>query len=279
MKFAVLGGDERTLALCRLLRERGHAAMPCFLGARESCVPLPLALKGADCVILPVPCERAGALNAPFEAEEVQIADLLRALPEKTRILAGSAGEIAPMCRSLGLRLTDYAAREDFAVRNAALTADGAVRLMLAESPRSLEGARVLVCGFGRIGKMLALRLPALGARVFIAARSAADREWARALGCAALSPEELGAHGSWDYVLNTVPERIFTGERLRPLAGARVYELASAPGGFDPDEARGLGLSVTPAPGLPGRLFPEAAGKVVCDTILNIMEEEKWSS
>ena len=183
------------------------------------------------------------------------------------------------MCRALGLRLTDYAAREDFAVRNAALTADGAVRLLLEQSPRSLEGARVLVCGFGRIGKMLALRLPALGARVSVAARSRADREWARALGCAAFSPVELGAHGGWDAVLNTVPARIFTGERLRSFMGARLYELASAPGGFDPDAARSLGLSVTSAPGLPGRLFPEAAGEVVCDTILNIMEEEKWSS
>ena len=276
MKFAVLGGDERTLALCRLLRARGHAVTPCFLGARERCVPLPLAPEGADCVILPVPCTRAGALNAPFEAERVPVADLLRGLPEKTRVLAGSAGEIAPLCRALGLPLTDYAAREEFAVRNAALTADGAVRIMLEQSPRSLEGARVLVCGFGRIGKMLALRLPALGARVFVAARSAADREWARALGCEAFSPEEFGARGGWDFVLNTVPARIFGAERLRPLMGARLYELASAPGGFDTDAARELGLAVTPAPGLPGRFFPEAAGEIVCDTILNIMEEEK---
>ena len=48
---------------------------------------------------------------------------------------------------------------------------------------RCLWGSRVLVTGWGRVAKILALRLYALGALVTVAARKDGDRAMARALG------------------------------------------------------------------------------------------------
>ena len=66
MKFAVVGGDERSARLCRLLLNDGHkvssyalerAALPANV-QRAGCIQA--CVYGADCVILPVPAERAG---------------------------------------------------------------------------------------------------------------------------------------------------------------------------------------------------------------------------
>ena len=55
-------------------------------------------------------------------------------------------------------------------IANAVPTAEGAVQLAMEELPITLHGARVLVVGFGRVGKLTAHRFRALGARVSVAA-------------------------------------------------------------------------------------------------------------
>ena len=45
--------------------------------------------------------------------------------------------------------------------------------------PITIHGARVLVVGFGRVGRALAQRLAALGAKVTVAARRYESLAWA----------------------------------------------------------------------------------------------------
>ena len=48
-------------------------------------------------------------------------------------------------------------------------TAEGAIQLAMEELPITLHGARVLVIGYGRLGRVLADRLAGLKARVSVA--------------------------------------------------------------------------------------------------------------
>ncbi|MCM1150390.1 MAG: dipicolinate synthase, partial [Butyricicoccus sp.] len=180
MKFALTGGDGRFVRLCRLLRADGHEVRPFALEKElpDSTESAAEALDGADCLILPLPCLRGGRLNAPFSAMEHDARDILRHAAPGTVVCAGMAGELRSRCEALGLPLHDYFEREDFALANSLLTAEGCIELLLTESERSLHGSRVLICGFGRIGRMLAPRLLALGARVTVAARSGEALAW-----------------------------------------------------------------------------------------------------
>ena len=54
---------------------------------------------------------------------------------------------------------------------------------------------------------------------------------------------------------------------------GALLMELASAPGGFDPESAVEHHLKVCYAPGLPGKYCPETAAKIIGDYILKEMD------
>lgn len=278
MKFALIGGDSRFVRLYRLLRADGHEVRPFALEKElpDCAVSAGSALKGADCLVLPLPCIRDGLLNAPLSALNHDIGDILRACPPGAAVCAGMAQEIHSECQALSLPLHDYFAREDFALANALLTAEGAIELMLSESERALCGTSVLICGFGRIGKMLAPRLTALGANVTVAARSPQALAWALGMGCGTL---ELGRNelcGEYDFAVNTIPAAIFGPAELERLRPARLIELASAPYGFDADAAQRLGLSLTRAPGLPAKCAPESAAEIIRDSIYRIVEESK---
>lgn len=283
MRFAVIGGDKRTEHLAAQLLRDGHrlrsfalerAALPPEI-SRESC--LQSCVYGADCVLLPLPAERGGRLHAPLSAEELGMPALIEALWPGQLLIGGALREetVTAALRG-GLRVADLLRQPALAVGNAALTAEGAIGRLIEHSERALWGGRALVLGWGRIGRILALRLSALGAQVTVAARSARDRAMAEALGCAAADYAGLdGILGDFDFIVNTVPARVLTEGMLcliRP--DALLLELASPPGGFDRTLAQNIGLHAVAAPGLPGETAPEAAALLLRQAVYAAIEE-----
>ena len=161
---------------------------------------------------------------------------------------------------------------------NAAATAEGALELLIRETPRTLLGSRALVVGFGRIGKLLASRLHSLGCAVAVSSRKFSDMAWCRAFGYEALDTRSLAGHlGEFDMVVNTVPATILGEELLRELkSGALCMDLASKPGGVDFAAAARLGVHAIWALSLPGEVAPISAGEIIRDTIYNILREQE---
>ena len=274
MNFALLGGDERSLRLNALLQADGHCVKAFAL---EQALPhctdcAEAALAAADCVILPLPCEKDGVLNAPFSARQHTFRDLLQAAPPGLPICAGKAGEaLRSVCRRQKLALNDYFLREDFVLKNAELTAEGVLPLLL-EGENALRGSRVLIVGFGRIGRRLASKLSGLGVHVIVAARKSEDRGLAELMGCEAL-PLSAAAMCRPDFVVNTVPAQLFHREELAGFGDAGLIELASPPYGFDFSAAEAMGKRVVLASGLPGKTAPNGAAAAVRDAVYAIME------
>ena len=119
-------------------------------------------------------------------------------------------------------------------IPHAVPTAEGAIQIAMEELPITIHGARVLVIGYGRVGRMTAQRFQALGAKVSVSARKYADLAWAESLG---LGVEQTGRLLGWlcgyDLVINTVPARVLGEAELGDLKpGCLVIDLASKPGG-----------------------------------------------
>ncbi len=276
MIFAVLGGDGRAARLCRLLCADGHTVRAFALErALPECVPdADAAVGGADCVILPLPCEADGALFAPLSALRPPLPGLLERAVPGTRIFAGKAPEpLRAECRRRGLPLTDFLHREDFALRNAELTAEGAMALLL-QGEGALRDSRVLIVGFGRIGRFLAEKLRNLGADVTVAARRPEDRALAKLMRCRAAAIGAAAVPAQWDAVVNTVPAQILGTAELDAFGDARLLELASPPYGFDLAAAAALGKRVEVHGGLPGKYAPAAAAAALRDTIYSVLED-----
>ncbi len=282
IKFAVLGGDPRQRELVRLLAEDGHRVAPYALGLAGE-TGLEDCLWNAEAVILPLPAADArGMVNAPLSEKQLEIREVLERMRPWQLLCAGRAGAcLKEMAAEKGIRLVDYLEREEFAVLNAAATAEGALQILMEELPITLWESKVLVIGHGRIGRVLARRLSALGARVTVAARKCADMAWIRVMGWEGLDSRTLRGHlGSFDCVVNTVPARVLEREQLSELKGGCLcLDLASKPGGLDFEAAASLGLRAIWALSLPGKAAPATAGRIIRDTIYNIVEEQEETS
>ncbi|MCC8358176.1 MAG: hypothetical protein LJU34_10215 [Oscillospiraceae bacterium] len=175
-------------------------------------------------------------------------------------VTADSGNINAPPAMQTGI---PYWRDEIYAIENAALTAEGALELLMRRSCRAMMGAEALVAGYGRIGRFLAGMLSSLGVHVTVAARSRSDRAAARAVGCRAV--ELTAIPPTIDILGNTLPAPVLSGD----YGGALCLELASAPGGWAD------GAAVLKAPGLPGLYAPKAAADVMAEAIYRVMEEE----
>ena len=278
VNFTVLGGDRRQALLAGLLARDGHT-VSCFAlgGAAEAGSPAEAA-RGAECVVLPMPvCAAPGVLNTPLSEITLPLEDALDALPKLCLLVGGRVDAYtAAIAASRGRTIEDLLRREELAVGNAVATAEGAVELLLRETPYTLWRSRVLVLGYGRIGRLLCPRLAAFGAQVSAAARKQSDRTWieaapARPLDIGCLS----GRIGDFDLIVNTVPAPVLPESLLRETKPeALLLELASAPGGFDPEAAERLGRRTLRAPGLPGKCAPLRAAELLRESIYNLLEE-----
>ena len=223
------------------------------------------ALWGTQCVVLPIPTADGTLLRAPYSCTPIHLAEVADALPNNVPVFGSSCS----------IPLTDITRNEGFAIGNAALTAQCAPQLLTEHSHRSLVGESVLILGGGRIGTLLALQLKHAGAQVIVAARCPTQRARCKALGADALDLRKLPPLlPRCHTVVNTIPAPILTRELLALLPkGALLLELASRPGGYDPQTAQAMGLTHINGSGLPGRLLPNSAGDLIADTIYEALE------
>lgn len=278
--FGVIGGDERMKYLAQSIAADGYPVCVYGLEKLGTCrgaaeCDLPQLAAKSSVILLPLPATKDGLfLNAPYAENEIRLDDdFARFFMHKTvcggmlqRLTASSSlwREIEP---------EDYYRREELAVGNAIPTAEGAVGIAIREYPGTINGAKCLITGFGRIGKNLAIILRGMGAEVFCAARKKADLMQMRAFGVQPLTYREISRR--FDLIFNTVPARVLTSPVLmQQTRDTLIIELASAPGGIDLKRAEELHLHVIDAPSLPGRVAPKTAAEYIKEAVYNILEE-----
>ncbi len=276
MRFTVIGGDKRTVYLVHRLIDDGHEVHTFALDTAD--IPLHCqhshlqeALHDTQYIILPTPAEKQGVLNAPFGSHEIPMKTLPLAFPKGVPVFGGGLSKaFCELCQQQSIPVTDLLSIEALAVKNADITAQCAVELILQQVPYSLKHRSVLILGAGRIGKLLGLKLRSMGAEVSVAARKEEDHAWCAALGFTPVHTEKL-APVLWrqDIVVNTIPARILDSTLLQLLSGDTLFvELASAPGGISPEDVALHDIHFVHGGGLPGKFAPQSAGIALVETI-----------
>ena len=215
-------------------------------------IGLPVTYKAAPDVshiLLPVPS---------FTAGDGFLAHLLTDLPEGV-IVSGGYLE-SPLLH--GYRTVDFLNDPYYLAENAAITSSCAITMLKSNGIHMLKGIRILVIGWGRIGKCLCRLLEKDGAEITVAVRKDADRAMIRALGCRSISIEDAKQElFHYDAILNTVPEMVLPEMDTKP--DAIILELASRPGM--------RGENIIDARGLPGKMAPERSGELIAKTFIRL--------
>ncbi len=299
IKLALLGGDLRQLSVARRLSSLGFETAVWGLGSGEQaheqdigdavrCADWLDAVKGSRAVILPLPASADGVrVNCPLDAEAQSQLKMMRLLEEIKPEMLIIGGRFTPAFKSSAetrsIRVIDYFESEELQIKNAVPTAEGAIAIAMNELPVTIQGLRAAVIGYGRVGRTLADKLLALGARVTIAARKSTDLAWAHTKTFDTLKIEVRNGKSSlsalssgYDVIFNTVPYWLFDGNILSRLCEKTlIIDIASAPGGVDSRAAGECGIKVIWALSLPGKCSPFTAGEIICDSIIDILAEE----
>jgi len=276
--FIILGGDLRFIYAAAKLNKTHNCEIFGFDKLEEPVVPILRQIKRCKNVILPLPMSRnCDYITAPYYSGKMPISAVLDAAAEGASIYCGKACPVLhEICREKSFALIDYFEREELTVINAAITAEGAIEIIMREKASAIMGMNILVTGYGRIAKVLSGHLHSLGANVTVCARKFSDLTWARIMGCNAVHIDALdGALGAFDTVVNTVPARVFDKSRLAELKpDCLIVDLASKTGVGELETAKEMGVKVIWALSIPGKVAPITAGEIIADTILNIIAE-----
>ena len=214
------------------------------------------------------PCESVSHLLLPvpsFDADGTikgggELDDLLEVLPKNVVIIGGNLPQVP------GHRCIDLLKDPKYLADNAYITAHCAVRLAMMRLPVTMRGCKVLIIGWGRIGKCLTRLLHALEADLTVSARKDSDRAMIHALGYQAIDPAEI--EGNLDHyrlIINTVPHSVLT--------EAQTAECRENCIKMDLASIQGIeGADVLWARGLPGIHAPESSGALIAKSSIRLM-------
>ena len=285
-KVVFIGGDMRQMAAAQRVSELGYEV--CVLDipgeARGNVCRIEnfgLAC-GADAWVLPLPMSGDGITVNCVEGFR-QRAPRISEIFDCAKNIPICAGRISPKIKDeaqkRGVRIFDYFDSEELKIKNAYLTAEGATALAMNELGIALAKSKTAVVGYGRIGKFLAGMLRSLDSAVTVAARKGTDLAYASGFGfdtlkiCVEGSVSSLSALGGYDVIFNTAPCWLFDESVLKSFSSdSLIIDLASAPGGVDPEAAEKYSVRVISAQGLPGKYAPLTAGRFLGDAVAELL-------
>ena len=293
IKLALLGGDRRLAALAGYFSKNG-VEVACF-GISGEYLPgganvvsnLKDAFDGASAVILPLPISGDGVhLSCPLmkKGNVPEIREIFKLSSDVPMYGGRLSPQIRKLAEEFHVTITDYFDLEELKIRNSVLASEGALSIAMNRLDVSVFGSKSAVIGYGRLGKTLAPMLKSLGSRVTVAARKSTDLAWAAAYGFETLkigySEEKRSTLTAlcrgYDVIFNTAPHWLFNEDVLRFFSSKTIIvDLASAPGGVDPEAAQKHGIEVIPALSLPGKYAPVSAGELIGEYLFEILTKE----
>lgn len=197
-------------------------------------------------LITDVPCNEASFQKLPM-------------LPENIAIIGGNL----PKKIQRQYKCIDLLYDEDYLCKNAAITAQCALTLGQEKGQLAYCGAKVLIIGWGRIGKHLANYARHLGADITVALRNAKERAFAKSEGYRTVEILQIKV-AAYDLIFNTVPACVCAIGKQE--GGPVAIDLASVPGI--------TGGDVICARGLPGKMAPKSSGILIANRIDEILKE-----
>lgn len=278
----ILGGDKRQIALINSFYNDGHNV---FTTGFDKVINEILVLnynivetlENSEFLIFPIPISKDNIyFNTPFSDFKTPLKNCLREMNNK-KIFCFDSSKLSKICPDFEkYHYYDLSKDENFLLGNAKITAECAIELAKEElNKKTFKDLKILICGFGRIGKYLTKLLIKENVKLTVSARKQKDIKKIENLKVKAIFTQNLKNCSGFDLIFNTVPHLIFDEATLKATASySTIIDLASLPGGVDKIAAEKLNIKLIHALALPGKMDPVNSAELIKNTILNIIEE-----
>ncbi|TNJ66161.1 dipicolinate synthase subunit DpsA [Paenibacillus hemerocallicola] len=287
IQVTLIGGDARQLEVIQKFSELDAAVtligfdnlQNLYSGVTKAAFS-PEALEKSDAVILPVVgTDDSGVVESIFSTTDMVFKEEhLAALPQHAKVYTGMAKPyLKKLCSDHNVQLVELLDRDDVAIYNSIPTAEGALMMAIQNTDITIHGSNCMVLGLGRTGLTMARTLQGLGAKVSVGIRRAEHFARAWEMGFTPFYLGELSHEvANIDLLFNTIPTMIVTAQIIANMPHrAVIIDLASRPGGTDFRFAEKRGVKAMLAPGLPGIVAPKTAGRIIANTVSQLILED----
>lgn len=284
MKVTVLGGDIRSIILSKLLSDEGYDVtiygfddkyLEDILNVKKA-DDICSALNECDFLVGPIPFSRDGKkLNAPLFSDEIFIEDIIYSMKDGSEVSAIYIPKnVIDRLEEKNIKSHELSNNETMNIMNAIPTAEGGINFAIENTKFTIFDSKVLILGYGRIGKILANVLKAMNAVVYVEARKESDLAWIKAMGYNPVNLKDLDSVLSkFDIIYNTIPSMILDKSRINMIKkDCLIIDLSTNPGGVDFEACKDRGLKAHLVLGIPGKVAPHTAAVYIKDALLGIM-------
>lgn len=282
--FSIIGGDTRQRECIQILASKGYTVKAFGFKNISSTNNIKIYTEltsnffDCDVLLLPIPYkDKNGYINFKDIDIQIELEEILDAVSPPTIIILGKADDkFKKITYDKKIVWCDIVEEETFAILNAIPTAEGAIQKAMEMTNITLHGAKVLVLGYGRIGKSLSRMLKGIGSHVTVEARKYEDLAWIKENGYTPVHLEDLDSVlPNQDIIFNTIPHMILDRKKLELVPKhAIIIDLASYPGGVDFKAASDLGIRASLELGLPGIVAPRTAADIICSVMLDVIKQ-----
>ncbi|MGI6684805.1 MAG: dipicolinate synthase subunit DpsA [Bacillota bacterium] len=282
--LAVIGGDDREVVLVKSLTDRGYSIK--VFGLSASLMPLSVqvcssfqeAVENVDVVILPLPgINNKGILYAKLFPHDICLTpeDFAYISPNVPVFVGAASQYLKNIAQTKRISLIEVGDLDEVAIPNSVPSAEGAIQIAMEKLPITIHGSESFVIGYGRVAETLCTMLKGIGAKVTVFARNSSQLAKCQVLGYQAKELKYLSQYvNQADVIFNSVPALVIDEEVLiKTRKDTLIIDLASIPGGTNFEAAKKLGVSALLAPGLPGKVAPLTAGKILAEAYPRIID------
>ena len=187
-------------------------------------------------------------------------------------VIGGRAdNEAIALFNSLDIKYFNMLEDEIFQARNARLTAEGTLDIILSHSFVSIDRMKVLVIGFGRTGAAVVKLLRDVGVNTLTVATNSSLRP-AMAFADNVIKSSNFD-FAPYDIVINTAPQQIIDDKEILTFSSSAIYiDLASKPA-LSLNFAKYLGVDADIYPALPAKTAPISAGEAIADYVRRVLK------
>lgn len=173
---------------------------------------------------------------------------------------------------------------ETFTIKNANLTAEGVLALILEKSPRSIFEENVLLLGGGRVGIACANLLNKVGIKfAFVTWNSEKMPSYYLYTPTVYLGNEYLNHVENYSVIVNSIPAKIIQDEDLAKISPKTLFLETASIECLEKEKVNHF--TYLNAPALPSKYAVETAGEYVFDNMMrnkshltkNLEEEKEW--
>lgn len=260
--FSIIGGDTRSIYLAKTLMKNADVKVYKL----NSDIPEVKNLKEAinsDYIISPIPFKEE-LFKSVIEMNIEEFFNMLKG--HEIFIGCNLNKEIVSIANRFNIKTIDILKIEEFAVLNAIPTAEGAIKIAMSETSKTLHNSKVIVSGFGRIAKILSKMLTGIGSKVHVVCRDSGSLAMAKGYGYIDVPLKDVETIlPTTDIIFNTIPHIVFDKNKIDKTNRNCVYiEIASHPYGIDLNYAEQKCIKTIIASSLPGKVAPESAGEYI---------------